>query len=489
MKHLEFTVKGLFAVALLFVAQTMFAQSLRTGYFMDGNLFRYRINPAFMGERSYFSIPLLGGVSVTTEGNIGFSDIFHESPLGNNDYVFFTHNSVDTKDFLGGLNTNNDIHLNTDLTLFSAGFRARGGYMTLDLTMRSRVALNIPYDLFRFMKVANPMLDDLINGRIPDEDMGPGTFNAGNLNFNTRNYLDFSAGYAFAANEHLNLGFRAKVIAPIGYADVGFDEMNINYDNIDRWNIQAHGAAKAAMGGQFKYDDRMINGVRENIVMGHTGYEFDFYGFGLGLDFGFTYDLSDALLDGLKVSGSLNDLGFIYWDGVLNAEMAGETYSFEGFNRLGIITGTESIDDQINDLTKDLGDFLAMREGEEESFTSGLGAKLNIGAEYEMPFYKKLSVGALYTHCFDDFYSYDQTSLVLTVSPLAVCDFALSSTFADYGTRFGAMANFHFTGFSFFVGTDCMLSDLSDSKYPFPNDNLNANLSLGVNISFAKAKK
>ncbi len=489
MKHFGFTVKGLLAVALMFAVQALFAQSLRTGYFMDGNLFRYRINPAHIGERGYFSIPILGGASITTEGNIGFADIFHNSPLGNNEYVFFTHNSVDTKNFLNGLNSSNDIHLNTDVTLLSAGFRALNGYMTLDFTLRSRVAMNLPYDLFRFMKVANPMLDDLINGRFPSEDMGATVFNAGNLKFNTRNYLDFSAGYAFAKNERLNLGFRVKAIAPIGYADVGFDQMTINYDNIDRWNIQAHGAADVAMGGGFKYDDRRINGVTEEIVMGHTGYEFDIYGFGLGLDLGFTYDLSDVLLDGLKVSGSLIDLGFIYWDDVLNAEMAGESYSFRGFNRLGVITGTESIDDQINDLTKDLGDFLAMREGDEKSFTTGLGTKLNIGAEYEMPFYKKMSVGALYTHCFDEFYSYDQTSLVLTVSPLSVCDFALSSTFAEYGTRFGAMANFHFTGFSFFVGTDCVLSDLSSSKYPFPNDNLNANISLGLNIAFSKSKK
>ncbi len=489
MRHLGFTIKSLAAMALLLVAQTMFAQSLRTGYFMDGNLFRYRINPAYMGERGYFSIPILGGTSVTTEGNIGFSNIFYDSPLANDEYVFFTHKSIDTKDFLSKLNSSNDIHMNMDMALLSAGFQAFGGYNTLDITMHSRISMNLPYDIFRFMKVANPMLDDLINGRLPNEDMGPGSFNASNILFNTRNYLDISLGHSRAINEHLNIGARAKVLLGLGYANVEFDRMNIEYDNIDRWSIESHGATDVALGGEFKYLEREVGGVNKNMVMGYRGAELGVQGFGLGVDLGATYDFSDILLDGLTVSASLTDLGFIRWNGIESADIAGDKYTFGGFNRLGIITGSESIDDQINDLTKDLGDFLALNESEGESVTSGLGAKLNIGAEYEMPFYKRLSVGALYTHCFDEFYSYDQTSLVLTVSPLNVCDFAVSSTFADYGTRFGAMANFHFTGFSFFVGTDCMLSDLSDSKYPFPNDNLNANVSLGVNIAFSKIKK
>ena len=212
-------------------------------------------------------------------------------------------------------------------------------------------------------------------------------------------------------------------------------------------------------------------------------------GIGFGVDFGAIYEFKDNLLDGLTLSASVNDLGFIRWKDAKSADIAGGEYSFGGFNRMGIIMGTESIDEQIDNLTEDLDDFIAMHETENENTTTGIGAKLNIGAEYAMPFYKKLSVGALYTHCFDDIYSYDQTSLVLTVSPLKVFDLALSSTFSDYGTRFGAMANLHFTGFSLFVGTDCFMSDLSDSDYPLPNENMNANVTFGVNISFPKFKK
>ena len=56
MKKMNFNIKRAFAVVLMLV--TVFgasAQALRTGYFLDGNLFRYRLNPALSGERGYFS--------------------------------------------------------------------------------------------------------------------------------------------------------------------------------------------------------------------------------------------------------------------------------------------------------------------------------------------------------------------------------------------------------------------------------------------------
>ena len=64
MKHLRFFLRGFAAVAVMFYEQATFAQSLRTGYFMDGNMFRYRINPAQASERGHFSLPILGGLNV-----------------------------------------------------------------------------------------------------------------------------------------------------------------------------------------------------------------------------------------------------------------------------------------------------------------------------------------------------------------------------------------------------------------------------------------
>ena len=39
------------------MAQT---QSSRSAYFLEGSTYRHELNPAFIGERGYFSFPALG---------------------------------------------------------------------------------------------------------------------------------------------------------------------------------------------------------------------------------------------------------------------------------------------------------------------------------------------------------------------------------------------------------------------------------------------
>ena len=77
--------------------------------------------------------------------------------------------------------------------------------------------------------------------------------------------------------------------------------------------------------------------------------------------------------------------------------------------------------------------------------------------------------------------------LVINVSPLNVLDFAVSGRVGTYGAGFGAMANFHCPGFSFFIGTDCFMGKVS--KLLIPLENMNTSVSFGVNIALGKAKK
>ena len=63
MKNIYF-VKRFGAVAvLLLMAVGVFAQSaLRTGYFLQGNPYRYRLNAALMNDQNYIALPVLIGV-------------------------------------------------------------------------------------------------------------------------------------------------------------------------------------------------------------------------------------------------------------------------------------------------------------------------------------------------------------------------------------------------------------------------------------------
>lgn len=485
MKNILFNTRRiLFLVVISLLAVSASGQALRTGYFSKGNLFRYRINPAYMSENGFISVPLLGGVQATTMGNVSFDDLFYENPNISGEYVTFMDESVDEERFLSGLESDNMVRADIDIMLMSAGFRAFGGFNTIDLSLRSNTAVNLPYGMLHFMKVANPLLEGVQNGSLLATDIPD--FSFGDIMIHTRNFIDLSLGHSRKIGKNLTIGARAKLLFGIGYADVELDQMNVRYDNIDSWSIGVHGDANMAFGGEFKYSkDRKIN--NQYAVVGYDHFDPGIQGFGLGLDFGATYDLSDVLLKGLTVSASVNDLGFIRWNKSKFAELTGDEYKFEGFDKIGMITGENSLSDQLSDLGEDMEDFFALEDKGEKSFTSGIGAKVNLGAEYVMPFYKNLSAGVLYTHCFDDIYSYDQTSVVVSVSPVKFFDLAVSSTFSTFGTGFGAIANLHCPGFSFFIGTDCFFSTQED--YYVPTNDTNGSVSFGFNIPFGKSDK
>ena len=469
MKRMNFNIKRAFAVVLMLVAVLgASAQALRTGYFLDGNLFRYRLNPALSGERGYFSLPVLGGINVNSMGNFGLSNFLYESPTNANELVTFMHSSVSADEFLGNLESDNLMNTNLDFTLLSMGFKAFGGYNTIDLTLRSQTGMSLPYDMFRFMKV-----------------MGDADYSFGDINMRTRNFADLSLGHSHKIGESLTVGARAKLLFGLAYADVKFDQMDLSM-NSNRWEIAARGEANIAMGGAFTYsDEKTASG--KTVVGGYDDIKAGLQGFGMGLDLGATYDFSELLTPGLVVSASLTDLGYIKWNKAARAAIAPEdSYTFEGFSQMGIHSDSKNapIEDQWETTRDELEDFFALEDKGEGSVSSGLGAKLNLGVEYSMPFYNKLSAGLLYTHCFDDIYSYNQTSLMVSISPVSVLDFAVSGTFSDYGTGFGAMANLHCTGFSFFVGTDCFIGKVG--KQFIPLENMNASVSFGVNIAFGK---
>lgn len=466
--------RALLVAALVLVAADADAQALRTGYFMDGNVYRHRLNPALQSNINHVSIPVLGGVQVSTMGNVGVGNFLYDSPVNGDELVTFMHSSVDAQSFLSDLESDNVIRMDMDLTLFSMSFNAFGGTNTIDLALRSSTAMSAPYDMFAFMK-----------------EMGNRNYSFSDLSMQTRNFADLSLGHSRKINKKLTVGARVKFLFGLGYADMTFDQMDI-YTSGSRWEIAARGEANIALGGAYKYsDEKTISG--KTVVNGYEDAGVGLRGFGMGIDLGATYDLSEVLLNGLTVSASITDLGFISWGKAATAAISPEDkYVFDGFENLGIHSpepGKESttLDDQWSDFRDDLEDFFALEDKGEGGVTTGIGGKFNIGAEYKMPFYKKMSVGFLYTHCFDDVFSYNQASLIANVSPNKCVDLAVSTTFSDYGAGFGAMANLHFTkGVAFFIGTDCFIGKVN--KQFIPIEDMNASMSMGVNIAIGARK-
>lgn len=472
MKNVVSNIKRVFvAVAVLAFAFAVHAQSLRTGYFLEGNLYRYRLNPALQSTRGHFAIPVLGGIQINTMGNVGVGNFLYESPVNSDEWVTFMHESVSADEFLGDLESDNVMRMDLDFTILSYAFRAFGGFNTIDLTLRSNVGLNLPKGLFEFMK-----------------DQSYGSYSFSDMSMRTRNFADLSLGHSRKIGESLTVGGRLKFLFGLAYGDVTFDDMNVDMSG-DKWVVSANGSADIALGGVYTCSDEPTVGGK-TVIDGYDDVSFGLHGFGMGIDMGASYDFSALGVKGLSASASITDLGYINWSKTARAGVSPEkSYVFDGFSEMTIHSDekNETLDDQWEVMRDDLEDFFALEDEGEGSAGCGIGAKFNLGVEYKMPFYDKLSAGFLYTHCFDDIFSYNQASLMLSVSPLKVLDFAVSGTLADYGAGFGAMMNLHCTGFSFFVGTDCFLGKVG--KQFVPVENMNASVSFGMNIAFGRSDK
>lgn len=455
--------------AMLSLITAANAQVLRTGYFTDGNVLRYRLNPALQSTRGHFSLPVLGNFNLETSGNVGMGNFLYDSSLNKDKLVTFMHPSVSADEFLGALEDDNRISVNLDVTLLSAAFHAWGGFNTIDLTARSMTGISLPYGMLHFMKQT-----------------GNGEYDFSGVNMQTRNFADLSLGHSRKVNESLTLGARLKFLFGLGYADASFDDVSIKA-SADRWEVMARGNVDVALGGEFgESDEASISGKR--MIDGYNDAAVGLHGFGVGLDFGAVYEFKRGALEGLTLSASVNDLGFISWSKAAHAAIDPENpYVFDGFDNMAIHSDGKTIDDQWEGLRDDLEDFFTLENRGMRNVTEGIGAKLNVGAEYEMPFYRRLSVGLLYTGCFDGVYKYNQGMFVVNVSPLNVLDFAVSGRVGTYGAGFGAMLNLHCTGFTFFVGTDCFMSKVG--KQYIPLKDMNASVSFGMNIGLGKAKK
>ena len=462
MKNISIVLRAMALVALVALSSAVSAQVLRSGYFIDGNPLRYRLNPALKSTRGHFSLPLLGGVNVNTSGNVGLADFLYKSADGDG-LVTFMHPSVEAGDFLASIERDNRVVLDMDLTLFSLAFHAFGGFNSVDFTFRSMTGVSLPYDMLRFMKVA-----------------GEGEYDFGNLNLHTRNYADLSIGHSRRINGSLTVGARMKLLLGLAYADATFNKMNL-CANADRWEIMARGSADVAIGGHFDVDDKGKRGA----VNGYDGLSAGVHGMGFGADLGAQYEFLDGALSGLTLSASVNDLGFISWQGAAHAAIEPYApYTFDGFKEIDVNGDGDGLDEQWEQVADDLEEFFTLEDRGTRNVTESIGAKVNLAAEYAMPFWRRMSVGLLYTGCFDGLYSYNQAMLALNVSPANFLDFVLSGHTGTYGAGFGALMNIHCPGFGLFVGTDCFLGKVS--KQYIPLENMNTSVSFGINIALGK---
>jgi hypothetical protein len=76
--------------------------------------------------------------------------------------------------------------------------------------------------------------------------------------------------------------------------------------------------------------------------------------------------------------------------------------------------------------------------------------------------------------------------MAANVRPLKWLDASVNYSYSTFGSNLGWMLNFHPKGFTFFVGSDRMITNVTPQY--IPTNNFNTNICFGFNITFGRSR-
>ena len=452
-------------LALAFCATASAQHNLRTGYVLDGYIYKHKLNPAFASDRGYFAIPVAGYVSAGVESNLAVSTFL--TPDGNGNLMTFLNPSVSTEDFLSGIADNNPLNVNVDIPVLSFGFHAGKSFNTLDLSLKTDVRTNIPGSMFSWAKQYGD------------------TFDMSNFGLNADARLELAYGYSRQFGEKFRFGFKLKFIAGLAKANYAMEQLTMTMTESE-WSVASKGAGYfAAPGIGFKTTDAgAISGFNvpsDYQLMIDSAIQNKNYGG--AVDLGFSWDI----FKWLTLSASVTDLGFVNWNGVSRLESAERVTAYTGFDNLGPDTDMSAIGAEFNALGEQIMDALYPKVvGTNELLKENLSATAHAGLELRVPFYKRLSVGVLATHRFDGAYSWKELRGSVNWALFRWLSFSASHAESTYGQSFGGAVNFHPRGLNIFVGVDSYKPVMNVSPQYIPIDSFNTTVAAGINFAFGK---
>lgn len=434
---------GFVAVA----AMSLSAQDTYSGYFLDNYTYRYQMNPA-MGNRSAFvSMPVLGNMNIGLAGNLHTTSLFRNITVdGQKKTVLFTHPGV--SDPMSGFKDVNRLGFNTKLNILSGGFKAWGGYNTISINAHAGMDFHLPKSLFSVLA----------------EGISNTTYNIDDIRARALGYAEIMLGHSRDIPQvpGLRAGINMKFLLGLGYA-----QMDMNHTKMvlgeDAWRINSDGFMRMSLGdAKFKYDsDGNWDGIDMN--------GFSLNGFGVAFDLGATYEWND-----FTFSLAFNDLGFINYK---NAQVARADAEFTTDD---YIFNVNDMDPTLDNLTDDLKEIFRFREDKSESFNHTLGAVMNVGVDYKLPYYRRLHFGLLNHTVFAGPYTTTEFRLSANVAPVDIFSANVNLVAGTYGFGFGWMLNLNLRkGFNLYLGMDRIPGKVSKQFIP-----LNSNMSFNFGMNF-----
>lgn len=434
------------------------AQNTYSGYFIDGNLYRHQLNPAFANDYSYVAFPGLGNVNMGMHGNLHADDILYNV---NGRTTTFLNPAVDANTFLNSLSSVNKVGVDINIPLLSGGFKAWGGYNTVTIGARARVDAKLPKSIFSLLK----------------EGASNGVYDISDIKGHADAYAEIAFGHSRQINKQWRVGGKFKML--LGGANV---DMNLKSANLvlgeDNWTATTDAEIRSSVKG-LKYKTELNDRTGHRYVSGADVDNTGLNGFGIGFDLGAEYVLNPDW----RFSASLLDLGFISWsnnmlattDGPHTFQTATHTFNVDG-------DAVNSFENEWSTMRNELSALYELDDkGNVGGRTTALATTLNLGAEYVFPYYRRLTFGFLSSTRFAGSFTTTECRLSANVAPVKAFSAGANFAVGTYGCSFGWMLNAHPRGFNFFLAMDHTLGKMAKQGLPLSS---NASINMGINFPF-----
>lgn len=448
------------------------AQSMESGYFLDNYTYSYRLNPAIMPDNNFVAIGI-GNLSTGVTSKFGISSFLFKGPDGN--LVTGLHKSVSSSEFLSKFSMKNMESQNINVNLFSFGIRKENSMSTVEMNLREDLWTSVPRDLFAFLKDGSSLM----------------TYDLSPLRVGADAMIEITLGHT-RRYDNLVFGLRAKLLFGAAGGEMSFDRFDLT-SNQGELGVSANSRLKVAC-----LPLNIVGSPSNPLYVEDISFALSnmgVAGFGIGFDLGAKWYVDDNL----SVTFGLSDLGAVSWkyNNVLGADFDAR---FEGLENVDMDTDVEKAFD---DFLKGIEDKAKITAKENSKELAALPFSINAGTRYRLPFYDRLSVGALVNYNHSSYGDVVTARAGATVTPVNWFSLSGNIGYSNYGGVAGCMASLTIVGLNLFAGFDCYCGKCSavdfgslgftDANLPiknmmFPLNAFQYRFSTGITIQFGKRR-
>lgn len=456
--------KIILGAALLLGTSALSAQTLNGAYFMERMPARHTLNPAFVAKSGYISLPVIGGMKIGINSNMGVSTFLF--PEGDK-LLTGLHPNISSEKFLGKLSDINSLEFGLNMNILSFGFRAWGGSNSFEISLKSQTGVYLPKDLFAFIKNGN-------------SETGTTQYDLSNLSVSTNNYVEIALGHAHRINDRWTVGAKLKGLVGVARAKLNIEKMTLTMSE-DEWKIKQSGyleiqAPVEAIRLKPNNDGSSDIDFNDNIAFD----SFNIPGYGGAVDLGVTY----KPIKNLTLSAAVTDIGFLQWKTLRAETDPSKEFSFKGFENLG----GDNFDQELENMGDDLEEMIKLYDKGTSNRNIWLAPTMRIGAEYAI-LRNKISFGLLSSTYFDTPKTWTEAMLSVNFRPVSWFHATIDGSLSTLGHSAGLILHFCPKGFNFFIGSDYVANTFGKQGIPVNSVRFNVNFGVNFTFGFEKQKK